>query len=145
MKCFDFPLERVRRWRAEQAELEELKLEQLAAELNRIRQEKRSVENDRLRSEQEILAQKAIRAEDLRYLEDYRAFTRNKIRDTEARERKVEATILEQRRRVTEARRRAELIERLKRKALDEWETANDREQEALAAELYLAKLTRRR
>lgn len=145
MKRFDFPLERVRRWRAEQAELEELKLEQLAAELNRIRQEKRSVENDRLRSEQEILAQKAIRAEDLRCLEDYRVFTRNKIRDTEARERKVEAIILEQRRRVTEARRRAELIERLKRKALDDWETANDREQEALAAELYLAKLTRRR
>lgn len=145
MKRFVFPLERVRRWRAEQAALEELKLEQLVAELNRIRQEKRSVKNDRLRNEQEILGQKSILAVDLQSLDDYRVFTRNKIRDTENRERKAEAMILEQRQRVIEARRRAELLERLKSKTLDEWETANDREQEALAGELYLAKLKRRR
>lgn len=144
MKRFHFPLERVRRWRAEQADLEELKLEQLASELNRIRQQKRCIENDRLSNEKEILTQTSIPATDLQNLDDYRVFTRNRIQDAENRERKAEALMIEQRQRVIEARRRAELLERLKRKALEEWEAANDREQEGLAAELYLAKLTRR-
>ena len=36
MKRFDFRLERVRRWRAEQASVEELKLQQLRAEKERL-------------------------------------------------------------------------------------------------------------
>jgi hypothetical protein len=46
---------------------------------------------------------------------------------------------------VIQARRDAELLERLKRKALAEWQAASDREQESLATELYLAKRVRQR
>lgn len=145
MKRFQFPLERVRRWRAEQAAVEELKLEQLAAALTKIREEKRNIENQRRSTERELLGQPAIEAIQLQSLDAYRLYTRNQIRDTEIRERQAETLVGQQRQRVIEARRQAELLERLKRKALDEWQTASDREQETLAGELYLAKRIRAR
>lgn len=145
MKRFQFPLERVRRWRAEQAAVEELKLEQLAAQLAGIREEKRSIANQRQRSEQELLAQPSMEAAELQSLDGYRLYARNKIRDIETRERQAEVLMEQQRQRVIEARRQAELLERLKRKAFDEWEDASEKEQETLAAELHLAKRARAR
>lgn len=143
MKRFQFPLERVRRWRAEQAALEELRLEQLGVHLAKIREEKRTIANQRLSSEQEVLRQPSLEATELQSLDAYRLYTRNRIRETENRERQAEALVQQQRGRVIEARRQAELLDRLKRKALDQWQTASDREQETLAAELHLAKRAR--
>jgi len=145
MKRFQFPLERVRRWRAEQAAMEELKLEQLAAQLTAIREERRNIENQRVRTERELLGQPSIQATELQSLDAYRLYTRNKIRETETRECQAAASVEQQRQKVIEARRQAELLERLKRKALDEWQTASDQEQETLAAELHLAKRARAR
>jgi len=145
MKRFQFPLDRVRRWRAGQAALEEGKLEQIREQLTRLRQEKRKVEADRTESAREVLGQPAIQATDLENLDAFRLHTRDKIRDIETRERQTEAQAEQQRQRVLETRRAAELLERLKRKALDEWQAASDREQETLATELYLAKRARRR
>jgi len=145
MKRFHFPLDRVRRWRAEQATLEELKLEQLVDHVTRLRVEKRGIESARTLSEQEVLGQPSIEATELQSLDAYRLHTRNQIRDLENREREAGAAVARQIQRVIEARRQAELIERLKQKALDEWQTASDREQENLAGELYLAKFACRR
>ena len=47
MKRFDFPLERVRRWRREQASLEELKLQQFRAEMAGLQAAQRQIEIDR--------------------------------------------------------------------------------------------------
>src|SRR5271169_5724190 len=143
MKRFHFPLDRVRRWRAEQATLEELKLEQLVDHLTRLRLEKRGIESARTLSEQEVLGQPSIEATELQSLDAYRLHTRNQIRDIENREREAGAAVARQIERVIEARRQAELIERLKQKAFNEWQTASDREQENLAGELYLAKFAR--
>jgi len=81
----------------------------------------------------------------LQSLDAYRLHARTKIRDIEIRERQTEAQVEQQRQRVIQARREAELLERLKRQALDEWRAASDREQETLAAESYLAKRSRKR
>jgi len=145
MKRFQFPLDRVRRWRAGQAALEEGKLEQIREQLTRLRQEKRKVETDRTESAREVLGRPTIQATDLESLDAFRLHTRDKIRDIENRERQTEAQAEQQRQRVVETRRAAELLERLKRKAWEEWQAASDREQETLATELYLAKRARRR
>jgi hypothetical protein len=145
MKRFQFPLDRVRRWRAGQATLEELKLEQLVEQVTKLREEKRGIESARTHSEREVLGQPSIEATQLQSLDAYRLHTRNKIRDIENREREAGAAVEQQRQRVIQARRDAELLERLKRKALDEWQAASDREQETLATELYLAKRVRQR
>ncbi len=145
MKRFQFSLDRVRRWRAGQATLEEAKLEHLRGNLQALREEKQNIETERGRSEREVLGQASIKATDLASLDAYRLHARSRIRDIENRQRQAEVQVEQQRQRVIEARRSAELLERLLEKAREAWQAASDREQESFAAELYLAKWRRRR
>jgi len=150
MRRFLFPLERVRVWRLGQAALEELKLEQLGERMNRLREEKRAMEGERAASEREVLGQASVGqavldAADLVNLDAFRLHANRKVRDIENRERGLETLRAQQRQRVIEARRDAELLERLKRQAFDEWQAESGREDEAVAAELYLAKRSRKR
>jgi len=143
MKRFEFPLDRVRRWRAQQAEIEELKLHQLRDRLAALGVQKLRLELDRATSERAVLGQSSIEASEVQSLEAYRRHTGNKIRDIEVREQQCEEQIREQRQRVIEARQRAELLERLRQKLWEEWREAAGREEENLATELYLAKRRR--
>ena len=145
MKRFQFPLERVRRWRAGQAALEELKLEQLREQQTRLEEEKRSIQRERAHSERDVLGRPVMEATELQNLDAFRVHARDKIREFENRERQAAAQIEQQGQRVMEARRNAELLERLKQEAGAAWQRASDREQESLATELYLAQWTRRR
>ncbi len=144
MKRFSFPLERVRLWRAGQAALEELKLEHLREALSKLEQEKRGIQTERASSDRQVLGQPSIEASEIESLGVYRLHTRNRIREIENRERLAGVQVEAQRQRVFEARRAAELLDRLQRKAKEEWRTASDREQETLATELFLAKRLRR-
>lgn len=143
MKRFDFPLEKVRLWRHEQAELEEIRLQQLYSELTALDGERKQIEAERESSEGEIRARPGVQPQDLANLESYRKFMAAKLvlvaRKRTASQQKVDS----QRSKVIEARRQFELLERLKQKALAEWRAAADKEQEELAAELYLAKRQR--
>ena len=144
MKRFSFPLERVRLWRTGQAALEELKLERLREALSKLQQEKQGIQTERASSQRQVLGQPSMDATELQSLDVYRLHTRNRIREIENRERQAAQQADAQRQRVIEARRAAELLDRLRRKAMEEWRTASDREQETLATELYLAKRLRR-
>jgi hypothetical protein len=143
MKRFDFRLERVRRWRSEQSSLEDLKLQQLRAERQALSDAKEQVQNELAKTAQEVLAQPSMEALELESLDSYRLYVRGRVRDLENRERQWEAKIVEQRQRVIEARRQFELLDRLRQKALAEWHAAADKEQETLAAEMFLAKTVR--
>jgi hypothetical protein len=143
MKRFNFRLERVRRWRSEQASLEELRLQQLRAERQALADAKLKVQNDLAKAEQELLAQPSMQAQELESLDSYRLYVRSRVRDIENREQQAEAKVVEQRQRVIEARRQFELLDRLRQKALAEWHAAADKEQETLAAEMFLAKTIR--
>jgi flagellar biosynthesis chaperone FliJ len=145
MKRFHFPLDRVRRWREGQAGLEEMKLEQLRGNWEALREERQNIETERTRSEQEVLGQSTIGASELQSLDAYRLHSRARIRDIENREGQAETLMAQQGQRVIEARRNAELLERLKQKAREEWQAASDKEQESFAAELYLGRWMRRR
>jgi hypothetical protein len=145
MKRFDFPLERVRRWRREQASLEELKLQQFRTEMASLQAAQRQIEADRVDAEQKVLTQLYIDSLQLESLDSFRQFTAGKVRHLESRKQQWEAKIQEQLNRVIEARRKFELLERLQKSALDEWQAAVNKEQEELAAELFLAKSSRRK
>jgi flagellar biosynthesis chaperone FliJ len=144
MKRFQFPLDRVRLWRAEQASAAELKLRQLRDRLAGLGAQRRQVALDRASSEQDVLGQSSIAASEVQNLEAYRRYAANQIRAIELREQQCEEQIREQRQKVMEARQKAELLERLKQKAWDRWRAASERAEESLAAELYLAKRARR-
>lgn len=145
MKRFHFPLDRVRRWRAEQASLEELKLQQLRAELDRLAAAKRGLEAESARSACAVLGQRSIDPLELTSLESYRTHLKRRILDLENLERQCQAKIAEQRQRVMEARRQFELLDRLHQSAWQEWQGQANKEQEQLAAELFLAKSVRTR
>ena len=140
MKRFQFPLDRVRRWRQEQAALEEAKLQRWYAQLAALGEERARVENERAASERNVLGQASVEARELQALDAYRGHARSKIGEIERRRLKTMAEIERQRQRLIEARRRAELLERLKARMFESWQAAADREEETLAGELYLAK-----
>ena len=144
MKRFEFPLDRVRRWRAEQASLEEVKLQQLRAEAARLVEQKRELEAEASESVRAVLAQQSIQPIELTTLESYGLHLRRRILELENLRRQAEAKVLEQRLRFIEARRQFELLDRLQQKAWREWVASSNKEQEELASEMFLAQAARK-
>jgi hypothetical protein len=144
MKRFRFPLERVRKWRQDQAGLEEMRLQALYSDIGNLHAEQRRIAEETEQSCRGILQQSTVSAQDLATLEDYRLYTARENRRIAARKRDIEARIVEQRRRVLDARRKCQLLDGLRDKALISWTASQDKEQEDLAAELFLAKRQRK-
>lgn len=140
MKRFQFPLDRVRQWREQQAAVEEIKLQRWYAQLAALGEERSRVENERSANERSVLGQASVEARELQALDAYRLHVRSRVGEIERRKAEVLREAEKQRQRLVEARRRAELLERLKIRMFDEWQAAADREEETLAGELYLAK-----
>jgi hypothetical protein len=140
MKRFDFPLERVRRWRQEQASVEELKLRQIRAEAAGLQAAQDQLHGERLQSEQQLFSEPSIDPLLLDALDSYRTAVRAKIRMLENRREQCQAKAQEQLGRVIEARRQFKLLDCLRESALAEWQAGANKEQEDLAAELFLAK-----
>jgi flagellar export protein FliJ len=140
MRAFQFPLETVRQWRHTQREIEEGTLARLFGERQRIAEERRRLEESRSASERSLLAAAAVPAAELAALDSYRQHIRAEGSRLDQRDQDCAKRIAAQRRRVLEARQKAELLDRLKARKLAEWRSEVDRGQEALAAELYLAK-----
>ena len=143
MKRFDFPLERVRRWRGEQAALEELKLQQLRTQMSTLAAMRRKIEADVAEAREQVLSEARIQPLMLESLDSYRQYTASQIRSVDSRRQQLEAAISAQLNRVIEARRKFELMDRLRDDALGTWQAAVNKEQEDLAAELFLAKSRR--
>ena len=145
MKRFDFPLERVRRWRAEQVSAEELKLQQLRAELTDLQAAQRQFEAEIVQSAQNLLSQPSFDPIELSTLDSYRLYLRYRIRESENLQLQCGSRIAAQRNRVLQARRQFELLDKLHNKAFSEWRAAGSKEDEEMAAELFLAKTVRER
>jgi hypothetical protein len=145
MKRFEFPLEPVRRWRLERTGIEELKLRQILAERHKLAAMKAQIQSELAQTVLQVLGQSSMQPLELQSLDSFRLYVRGRVRDLENQERQCEAKIVEQRNQVLEARRQFELLERLREKAVTEWQAAGDKEQEELAAELFLAKSIRER
>jgi len=143
MKRFEYPLERVRRWRREQADIEELRLRQLLAELRATEESCERVRTERERAEAALLSKQTTSGQELSLLDSFRRHTLLQRRMLEELCRAQKGKIAAQRDRVIEARRRFELMERLYQKAYLEWQAAFNKEQEDLASELFLAKVGR--
>lgn len=144
MKRFAFRLEQVRRWRHDEEELEEMRLEQLYRELRAIESQQRDLTAEAERGRRAVLEQAAVSAEDLGSLEAVHAYVARMLRRLEAEERQARSRIAAQRAVLLEAHRRFQLLDGLRSKALVAWTAARDHEQEQLAAELYLSKLARK-
>ena len=143
MKRLQFPLDRVCKWRHDQVELEELKLQQLYARLRVAEDAFQALLRDQEANEKAVLSKGAVYAEDLTSLESFRYYVQHKKVEMEAFRRQMEMHIAKQQEVLLEAHRRFRLLDGLRGKALVTWTAARDKETEELAAELFLAKRNR--
>lgn len=140
MRKFQFRLERVLGWRRTQLELEEHKLKTLAAEMDAIERRRAQLALDRTLAERHVLAEPRL---DGSLLEAHAAYLAGLSLQEQRLERvrqEQEQRIASQHQRVLEARRRCRLLERLRARALADWQAEADRELENTATELYLAR-----
>ncbi|HLG98120.1 MAG TPA: hypothetical protein VKX49_17525 [Bryobacteraceae bacterium] len=106
---------------------------------------KDAAEMESAETARQVLSQAAIDPVELTSLECYRLHLRRRVHEIGNLERQCEAKIIDQRQRVIEARRQLELLDRLHAQAWKEWTVAANKEQEDLAAEMFLARGTRNR
>jgi len=138
MKAFSFRLERVLEWRQAQLDVEQSALGRLAAEFARWEAVLASLGNARAKAEG-LVQSGPVTGTDLGALASYQEHIERQRRITLDRRRDCAARLEKQRARLLQARREHRLLEKLRQVRRAEWETAVDREFEALAAETYLA------
>lgn len=145
MKAFRFPLERVLEWRARQVEIEEARLQALALEREGLAQRAADLEREVEEARRSVMAAGSPAVEELLALDRFHRYAVSQRARLAAATKDCEKRMAEQRTRVAEARRRQELLARLRQRRRAEWQAAFDREQDDLAAELHLAKIANRK
>jgi flagellar export protein FliJ len=143
MTAFHFRLEKVLQWRRNQSELEEARYQQRIRETAELEAARSRMEAAGIGAETQVRAWSPVTGSDLAALANYRKYVAAQgqqiaLRYAEARQR-AEA----QQKAMLEARRRCQLLERLRERRLAEWQAAADKELEQIAAESHLARLGR--
>jgi flagellar export protein FliJ len=144
VRAFHFNLDRVREWRTRQLELEEAGLQQLLAEKASLKARAAALEREREAARQAVAQQGSATGQDLGALDAFFRYVAMERQKLAAAQTACERRICVQQQQVIVARRRVEVIERLREKRLADWRAGFDREQENLAAELFLAKWKKR-
>lgn len=140
MQSFRFSLERVLSWRRTEREREEAQLATLLAERHRLESLRQQILGAWERAGRELVAAGRVDGGELAALAGYRTrLEKERIsneRDRAASTERIEA----QRARVTAAHRRFRLLEKLRGRRLEEWQSAWNREMESFASEAFLAR-----
>lgn len=140
MKRFIFPLERVRKWREDQAGVEEEKLHNLYTALRAVEESRRSLGEREENCQRSVLRCEAVAALELAVLDSFRCHIARRQSELEGMKKKLEGQIARQREILLAARRGFRLLDRLRGREFTAWTAASEKETESLAAELYLAK-----
>ena len=142
---FRFRLQKVLDWRQMQLEIEELNFKRQAAALADLDRARAELEAAGVTAEVQVRDWIPLSGRDLAALGSFRLSIKLKERDIAFRRAECQEKLDAQQRVMLEARRRCRLLERLKERRFSEWELAQNRELEQLAAESYLAQWSRRR
>jgi len=143
MTPFRFRLERVLAFRRTQVELEEARYKQQSAavaELDRLRAE---LEVNGIRTEIQVHDWRPLAGSDLTALAEFRSHIQKEEQAIALRRIQAVRQLELLKKFMLEARRRCELLERLREKRLIEWKAACDRELDEIASESHLAALAR--
>jgi hypothetical protein len=144
MTSFHFRLEMVLSWRRTKLEVEEIKFKQAAADVagkDRALSELREAAG---KEESQLRSGKSTIGLDWAALGFYRLDVKNDERELERQRAESLKKLAVQQTAMLEARQCCRLMERLKERRLAEWEVANNRELDEMAAEAYLAQWSQR-
>jgi flagellar export protein FliJ len=143
MTPFRFRLEKVLQLRQKQLELEEAKYQQRVREAAELEAERSRMEAAGIGAETQVRAWSPVTGSDLAALANYRKYVAAQEQQIAVRHAEARKQAEEQQKAMLEARRRCQLLERLKERRLAEWQASADKELEQLAAESHLARLSR--
>jgi hypothetical protein len=143
VKKFSFGLERVRAWRAEQVETEKLKLRRLFDERHALEAAGALLDQELAEAEKNVRGQTRLDAQQLCALDAFKLYVKSEKSRLVARVAECDHRIAAQRQRLLDVRRQFRLLERMKRRELDDWNRALTREIDELAAEVHLSQWER--
>jgi flagellar export protein FliJ len=140
VKRFEFQLARVRDYRRQQLDVQEVKLQSLLTERQALESESARLDTEVAGTRQSLMVTRSAESQDLVFLDSYLRHLAAEKKRHAVKVADWQARALKQREAVVEARRRVRLMEKLEERQFEEWKTALDRDQENLASELYLAR-----
>ena len=140
MKRFRFRLERVLEWQEQQRQIQENLLKVLLRELEQADAAIAQVRTARTAADQQLLASKVFAPGDLVALAEYRQRAARQETSLRRARQESEQRLIKQRSLWQEAERKCRMLERLKERRRQEHEFEVDRELEAFASEMYLAR-----
>ena len=143
MKQFQFSLEHAMQLRRLRADMERARLEALYAEMRQLDVQKRILEEEERAVHDQVETPDAVRTQQLFALNRFSRHLDARKKYLDARRVDVLRQVAEQQVRLTGAQRVFDLLEKLKTEKEAGWQAAFDREQQALAGELYLDKWER--
>ena len=144
MTAFHFPLQRVLDWRRTQLELEQARYRQQVAALAALDRRRDAAEAEGMRAELDIRQSTSVPGHELEALSGFRSRVKTgqarlaKLREQAGKE------LAERHKSMLEARRRADLLDRLSDRQRQEWSARSARELEELAGDAFLAQWNRR-
>jgi flagellar export protein FliJ len=140
VKKFSFTLERVRQWREKQLAVEEARLQQLFSEKSLVEQRRALLEKEGQESAALVTRAASIQATELQAISAFRRYVIAQRSAIAAQLAECDRRIAEQQGKLLEARRKSELLARLKEKKWKMWNAELAREIETQAGEIFLAK-----
>jgi flagellar export protein FliJ len=140
MKQFSFRLDRVLEWRRTQVRIEEAKLEQLNGELRAIAAQQTAIREETEQTRVDLACSSAVTGVELAALEHYRQAASQKFVRLQQSRAQCNQKIAGQMQQVTERRREARLLEKLRERRVAEWSTALARDIEQQAEESFLSR-----
>jgi hypothetical protein len=142
-KRFTFPLQRALDWYRQSLAAERASLQRIIGEIQRLDRLKESLERRQHSEHEQLYGTDQIFGKDLRGLANYSALIRADLARLAGERIRREASLAEQRRRVGLHHRRVRVLEELEQRRKAEWERGVSVEEESLAADVFLASVSR--
>ncbi len=141
MKRFHFPLESVQNLRQRQLELEEAKLAPSYNEMAAIEEAEKEITQEIAKETQRLFDPNlALQSFDFEVLNQYRQFALRRRVQLNWQKQQCQQRIEQQMLRIREAKRNYELLEKLRQRELSAWRSKLNKELDALAEEVFIAK-----
>jgi hypothetical protein len=145
MGRFQFPLDRVIRWRSIEFSIEQAKLKRLGQEQIRLQMQAAALGEEKAKLAASVVTLPDPRGEDLRAMVDYGAVLRRRAQKLGELKTRSDRDLALQKKKYNEAKQRLQLLEELRERKLTEWRYQQGQELETLAAESYLSNWNRER
>jgi hypothetical protein len=142
-KRFTFPLQKALDWYRQSLAEEKASLQRIVSEIQSLERLKESLERRQHSEHEQLHRANQMLGKDLRGLANYSALIRADLARLAAERSRKEASLVEQRRRVSVHHRRVRVLEELEQRRKAEWVRGASVEEDSLASEMFLASVSR--